>query len=361
MRMILFVAMVALGCSIAHAGTRPGDINVDSRIDISDAVRVLQFAVGRITPTEDELLVADVAPAGFADEQHPDWRIVRGDGRISVADVVLLLRASTGLDNLHWRTQQVAITTTVETLETSGFAAAIEGLDSVEVIGGFTAWSSEPDIYRDGTALVVEADWPTLELACDRGALWVFYSARDAIPSESLDLSLATYRDSGGTLRDASGLVRLVCHGEMVEPACTDGDVDNDGVPDETDNCLWGYNPSQQDTDGDGRGDGGFCDNCPTVPDVPQDDFDRDGLGDACEGPVYNTDPLNRDTDDDGASDGVEGWAWKDCANPRVADTDQDGWSDGQEINFYDTVPCVADVDLNGNGIPDASPLDSGG
>ena len=34
-----------------------------------------------------------------------------------------------------------------------------------------------------------------------------------------------------------------------------DEDIDNDGVPDETDNCLTTFNPTQTNHDGDGTGD----------------------------------------------------------------------------------------------------------
>ena len=84
-------------------------------------------------------------------------------------------------------------------------------------------------------------------------------------------------------------------------------DDDNDGVPNEEDNCPDVYNPGQEDSDNDGVGDA--CeettepdddndgvpneeDNCPTVANPDQEDSDNDGVGDAC--------------DDDGGSEGCE-------------------------------------------------------
>ena len=96
--------------------------------------------------------------------------------------------------------------------------------------------------------------------------------------------------------------------------AC-DKDADGDGIPDGLDNCPGLFNPVQGDVDGDGQGnacdpdlDGddveNEADNCPLVHNPGQTDTDQDGLGDACEG----------DKDGDGAPDG------EDCAqlNPAV-------------------------------------------
>ena len=68
---------------------------------------------------------------------------------------------------------------------------------------------------------------------------------------------------------------------------CTDTDGDsfgNPGFPVNTcliDNCPVVANPLQTDTDGDVVGD--TCDNCPTVSNHSQDDSDNNGIGDACE------------------------------------------------------------------------------
>ncbi len=72
------------------------------------------------------------------------------------------------------------------------------------------------------------------------------------------------------------------------------GDVDSDGVPDETDNCPLLANPDQVNTDGADDG-GDACDsdddndgweddydNCRRIANPQQEDSDEDGCGDAC-------------------------------------------------------------------------------
>ena len=58
-------------------------------------------------------------------------------------------------------------------------------------------------------------------------------------------------------------------------------DEDDDGVPDDEDNCVSVDNADQFDVDTDGVGDA--CDNCPETPNPEQEDSDGDGVGDACE------------------------------------------------------------------------------
>lgn len=58
-------------------------------------------------------------------------------------------------------------------------------------------------------------------------------------------------------------------------------DVDNDGVPDETDNCVFTPNTDQSDIDSDLLGD--VCDNCPNDANADQLDTDGDGIGDVCD------------------------------------------------------------------------------
>lgn len=71
-------------------------------------------------------------------------------------------------------------------------------------------------------------------------------------------------------------------------------DVDNDGIPDVSDNCVSLSNSDQQDVNNNGRGD--VCDdfdqdgvinhrdNCPDNPNRDQRDEDSDGVGDVCDG-----------------------------------------------------------------------------
>ena len=71
------------------------------------------------------------------------------------------------------------------------------------------------------------------------------------------------------------------------EPA----DSDNDGVPDNSDNCPQTGNADQLDGDGDGVGN--VCDNCPDVANPDQADSDDDGIGNAC--CCFDRGDFNRD------------------------------------------------------------------
>lgn len=118
-----------------------------------------------------------------------------------------------------------------------------------------------------------------------------------------------------------------------------DGDIDNDGIPDELDpdrdgdgvadtldNCIYHYNPGQDDSDGDGIGD--VCDNCPLFYNPDQFDSDGDGVGDDCDD----------DLDGDGIADIEDNCP--DTPNHNQLDTDCDGIGD------------VCDDDRDGDGIP---------
>lgn len=60
-----------------------------------------------------------------------------------------------------------------------------------------------------------------------------------------------------------------------------DIDADGDGISDCNDNCIFTFNPFQEDMDGDGAGDA--CDNCNGISNPLQEDSDGDIYGAACD------------------------------------------------------------------------------
>jgi chitinase len=63
---------------------KKGDVNLDGRVDIADALVALRIAVGSITPSRDNLAYGDVTPLGST------------DGKITIQDVMAILSAASG-------------------------------------------------------------------------------------------------------------------------------------------------------------------------------------------------------------------------------------------------------------------------
>jgi hypothetical protein len=131
-----------------------------------------------------------------------------------------------------------------------------------------------------------------------------------------------------------------------------DPDSDDDGLGD-AEEYAEGSNPTNPDSDRDGRTDGQevYVDHT----DPTRGDTDGDGLADGDEAD-YGGDPNDRDTDDDGLTDGREARYRTDVAN---ADTDGDGLRDGLELDVLHTSPIRVDTD--GDGFSDADEYRSGG
>jgi hypothetical protein len=94
---------------------------------------------------------------------------------------------------------------------------------------------------------------------------------------------------------DKSGNESVTYHDRIIVDE--DGDLDNDLVVDEKDNCITVPNRDQTDRDEDEVGD--VCDNCPDTPNPDQRDSNNDGIGNAC-------DCAGGDRDGDGDSDGLD-------------------------------------------------------
>jgi hypothetical protein len=164
------------------------------------------------------------------------------------------------------------------------------------------------------------------------GRAWleqVRLAAPDAGTGDAFGCAVALDRDVavlGSHLADVGGAADAGA-AYLVYLGC-DPDDDDDGTPDDLDNCPLVYNPDQSDVDGDGVGD--VCDNCPDDYNPGQEDTDGDGMADACDPCPY--DPEN-DPDADGVCNDVDNCPT--VSNPDQTDSDGDGVGDPCD-------PCAA-------------------
>ncbi|XP_072182289.1 uncharacterized protein [Diadema setosum] len=119
--------------------------------------------------------------------------------------------------------------------------------------------------------------------------------------------------------------------GDGVGDDCDDDD-DDDGIPDQADNCPLVNSTDQTDRDGDGVGD--LCDNCPDHANPDQADSDQNGYGDSCD----NIGQPHLDMDGDGILDISDNC----LIIPNADQTDTDGDGTGDQC----------DDDQDGDGIP---------
>ena len=197
--------------------------------------------------------------------------------------------------------------------------------------------------------------WSSTEYASTPGQAWGF-RGHDGYQSGSWKVSM-----------DAARAV----HAGTVSSAPVP-DADDDGVPDENDNCVNDPNPNQTDSDNDDVGDA--CDECPNDPGkiesgvcgcgTPDTDTDNDLVPDCIDNCPNDPNKINpgicgcgiadTDTDQDGKADCND-----DCNS--LLDTDGDGVGDCDENCPNDpdkTEPGVcgcglADTDTDNDGTPD--------
>ncbi|MEM7359390.1 MAG: thrombospondin type 3 repeat-containing protein [Pseudomonadota bacterium] len=157
---------------------------------------------------------------------------------------------------------------------------------------------------------------------------------------------------------------QLILGAETFQLSCGPADSDDDGVPDESDNCPLIANTDQVDQDEDGLGDvcdtdldgdevDNAIDNCPLISNPLQEDLDGDGAGDDCDA----------DTDGDSVPNAEDNCPL--IVNPDQSDNDldlagdacdDDDDNDGQ-LDTIDNCPLTANqdqADYDGNGQGDA-------
>ncbi len=123
-------------------------------------------------------------------------------------------------------------------------------------------------------------------------------------------------------------------------------DLDDDGIPNTTDNCPMMSNPDQIDTDTDGKGDA--CDNCPNIGNADQMNSDNDSYGDICDNCPTANNQGQEDSDDDTFGDA--------CDNcPNIANSGQEDSDSDNKGNLCDNCPdqynpLQEDYDLDGIG-----------
>ncbi len=185
----------------------------------------------------------------------------------------------------------------------------------------------------------------------------------------SLEGSSATPASSVSFDGTVAGVTHTFTARACALEGCGKPDADQDGVPDEADNCPLVANVDQLDRDVDGAGDAcdpdldgdgapNAADTCPDVANADQVDADGDGLGDACDDDADgdfvpdasdNCRGLSNPIQEDGDGDGVG-----DACDP---DDDDDGVADA--VDNCPSKPNALQRDTDGDGLGDACDADA--
>ena len=203
----------------------------------------------------------------------------------------------------------------------------------------------EPDTDFDGTSDFDESVWwetdpndplsiPPLDVDGDYiDDNWEIVNSLS--PSNPLD----AWED-----QDGDGLIAIEEYIWGTDPQNID--TDGDGLDDYYELYVLFTDPLLIDSDGDGMDDYWEVNNSldPLVNDSSEDP-DGDGLTNT-EEYYYNTNPQESDTDFDGLSDFVEIFTHN--TNPTNSDTDGEGLLDGEEVILYNTNPLEPDTDFDG-------------
>jgi len=93
--LFIFQAPVLAKDQKAPIPPRCGDVNYDGRVDMSDALLLLQFASGRVAPTWYQLAAGDIeVPRGYRSTR--DWSYHDNEGHITIFDAYLVILAYRG-------------------------------------------------------------------------------------------------------------------------------------------------------------------------------------------------------------------------------------------------------------------------
>ncbi|MCB0641415.1 MAG: thrombospondin type 3 repeat-containing protein [Phaeodactylibacter sp.] len=126
------------------------------------------------------------------------------------------------------------------------------------------------------------------------------------------------------------------------------GDVDEDGIANDMDNCPMTDNVDQADSDADAVGDA--CDNCPRDMNADQMDTDLDDVGNACDNCPMTANADQLDQDEDTVGDLCDNCPM--VKNKKQGDRDMDGV--GNQCDNCPEVPNPGQEDDDGNGIGNA-------